>query len=666
MNRGKIVQIDIYHNCCNLSREALKTDNIHIESSHHAFEGKVEKSYASHDSKENVRDNKTSDSNKEEKSTGEVSGDTWNDYIQALGGRYVVAGLLLLFAFTQCALIMTIVTIGRWAEKRSELQSSPEIFMLVLTLGVVVIFLSFWRSWLAFSLTLKASQKLHDAMTLAVLRAKIEFFDTNPLGRILNRFSADIGIMDDQLPVSLNDTVSIGFLIIGAIATAASVLPFILIAVPPIAYYFIRIRRMFMAASRELKRYEGMARSPLYGMMSETIMGITSIRVNGAKKYFQDRFSRSQNAHSRAFFSYIACTRWLNFRLETIQLCLLSIASFLAVFFHTQNVFNVDPAVLGLSLSLLLQLSGLLQWAVRQSCDVISHMVAVERVASYGKVTSESPLETEADDLLHETWPSEGSIDIKNLSVRYQKQLPPSLSGLNFHSKGGVRIGIVGRTGSGKSTFLHAFLRLLEAEEGKIAIDQEDLSKLGLHKIRKLISVIPQTPFLFSGWTLRDNLDPFKKHSDKEIMQSIINVQLENLLQECPHGLNTIVNDSGCNFSVGQCQLLCVARAILQKNRILFLDEATANVDPQTEDLLSAAVTTSFPGATIISIAHRLETIIDYDLILVIEKGKIIESGSPSELLMRTGSFAAMVEDTGPSVSVSLRHRAQNVSSTYA
>ena len=660
MKRGQVVLIAPFQNCVQLSEGLLESSGNSAELSTSAenaneYQEMVLPAVEFIDTQRNSNGN---DANSETMETGDLSMNTWRNYVQAIGGKWVVAAILALFAFSQCTLLVTIAFIGRWAQRSFEEQSSPTFLSVILSLGFGIICLSVLRSFLAFSITINASRRLHDAMTLAVLRAKIEFFDTNPLGRVLNRFSADIGSNDDQLPTSLNDTVSIGFLVVGAIVAAAFAMPVILFAVPPIFCYFAKIRRMFIAASRELKRFEGIARSPIHGMMSESMTGISSIRANGGVEYFKKRFALTQNAHSRAFFSFISCTRWLNFRLESIQLTLLSVACIFAVLIDTEQWVHVDPAMFGLSLTLLLQLSGLLQWAVRQSCEVISNMIAVERVAAYGTIEPEAPLETETDKLLDAHWPKNGSLDVKNLAVRYRKSLPHALSHLTFGVKGGERIAVVGRTGSGKSTLLQALFRLLEAEEGSIEIDAQDVSKLGLHMLRKRMSVIPQAPVLFSGWSLRDNLDPFSKNSDEEIIESILNVQLQDIYLELPAGLQTTVAESGSNFSVGQRQLLCVARAMLQKNKLVVLDEPTANVDPRTDALLQKAISTNFPGATVIAIAHRLETVIDYDRILVIGDGKMLEFGSPSQLLLQDGHFAAMVADTGIVMANHLRNRA--------
>jgi ATP-binding cassette, subfamily C (CFTR/MRP), member 4 len=532
-------------------------------------------------------------------------------------------------------------------------------------LGVLVICLSFARSMASFYLCIKASRHLHDKMTLAVLRSKVQFFDTNPVGRILNRFSADIGTSDDQIPSSVNDTLSMGFIVLGGVATAATVMPFLLIALPPIVWYFLHIRSNFVKSSRELKRIEGMARSPIFAMMSESVAGIATIRSNGLVDYCTTKFETIQDAHSRAFFAFMSTTRWLNFRLESITVALLALACFLAVLFNEQGWFNVDPSILGLALTLLLQLSGLLQWFTRQSSELINQMVAIERMSMYADLPSEAPLDLPEDKVLIK-WPGQGRLDVSDLSVRYRTNLPPALSGLTFHVESGQRLGIVGRTGSGKSTFIQALFRLLEAETGGMELDGVRIDKVGLHKLRTSMSVIPQTPVLFSGCSIRENLDPFSQYDDDVISASLSEVQLTDVVTRLPNGLDTIVAEGGSNFSVGQRQLLCVARAILQKTKMIILDEPTANVDTTTDVLLQRAIATSFPGATVIAVAHRLDTIIDYDKILVFGNGELLEFGSPHELLENGEHFRSMVDETGDATANELRTRAAEHASRLA
>lgn len=655
MKQGTIVQISSYEDCVAKScKGLLMLADKNLEDEVDAE--KIEKSRAMNKSQH--ESSASSSQFGETRSSGSLSRSTWIDYIRAMGGKWVALGILTLFLVTQGTLLFTVTIIARWGEKSFEEQTSSGALISIIFPLISILVLACIRSLVLFFFTLKASLNLHDIMTLSVLRAKIEFFDTNPLGRILNRFSADVGSNDDHLPAALNDTFSIGFIVLGAVVTAAYMMPFMLIVIPFILCYFCWLRHRFVSASRELKRLESMARSPVYSMMSESINGIASIRANGAVDYFRERFAVAQNIHSRTFFSFVACTRWLNFRLEFLFFCLLSLASLLAVLFHTNKWFNVDPPILGVSLTLLLQLSGLLQLAVRQSCEAANQMVAVERVAAYGKLEPEAPLETEYDKLVG-SWPTVGCIDVRNLKVRYRASLPPALADISFHATGGQRVGVVGRSGAGKSSLLQSFFRIIEAEEGNIIIDEVDISKLGLHKLRKSISVIQQTPVLFSGCTLRENLDPCGEHSTTTIIDSINAVQLQNLFETLPEGLETIITDGSFNFSAGERQLLCVARAILEKNNILVLDEPTANVDSKTDRLLQEAVLASFPEATIFAIAHRLQTVIEYDRILVIGDGKLLEYGRPNELLQDPdGAFSLMVADTGPTTASELHQRA--------
>jgi ATP-binding cassette, subfamily C (CFTR/MRP), member 4 len=347
------------------------------------------------------------------------------------------------------------------------------------------------------------------------------------------------------------------------------------------------------------------------------------------------------------------------FRMDSLVFILLAIVSYLAVLFNNEGWFDVDPSILGLSLSLLVQLAGLFQWCIRQSAEVVNQMVGVERMLEFGKVEPEAALECIGDQQLLATgWPSKGAIDVESLSARYRPSLPLSLSEISLRISQGARIGIVGRTGSGKSTMVQALFRLLEAEHGRILIDNIDISKIGLHTLRSKISVIPQVPTLFSGCSVRENLDLFGIHPDEMVRQVLSDCHLLDVVSELSNGWDTIVAEGGSNFSVGQRQLLCLARSILSNNRILVMDESTANVDRRTDQLLQEALQKSFKEGTIIAVAHRLDTIIDFDLCLVMGGGCLLEFGSPAELIRAGGPFASMVSDTGEIMSQDLTQRA--------
>lgn len=620
--------------------------------------------------------------NKESTVKGLVRFDTYLNYMRAMGGIYVGIFLFIVFCLTQGSVLVSIAMIGKWAERPPLEQYNQDIIWTIVGLGCFVVIFALFRALIFFIFTVKASQRLHDRMTEAVIRSKIEFFDTNPLGRILNRFSADVGSNDDLLPYTLYDFLGISFVVFGAVATTVVVLPFTLIIFPPLILYFIWVRRIFVTSTRELKRLEGLARSPIFSMLGESLGGIATIRGNNAMQFFANKFETVHDNHSRAVFSFIASSRWVGFRMDSILLFFTALVTYTAVLFQTMNWFQVDPTILGLSLSMLLQLAGIFQWCIRQSAEVVNQMVSVERVLDFSELEPEADLvkdsdkqllpmpKVEEDDNCSENikyWPNNGCIDVKELSVRYRSDLPLVLDKVSFSIPGGgKRVGVVGRTGSGKSTIVQTLFRLLEPENGSIVIDGVDISKLGLHTLRTRIGVIPQSPTLFSGCSVRENLDLFSLHSDESISKALHDAHMHNhVMNELPNGWDTLVSENGSNFSVGQRQLLCLARAILNKNKILVLDEATASVDRRTDEMLQETLKKSFQNSTIIAIAHRLDTVIDSDYIIVLGGGKVLEFGTPAELLSvneegnRDGVFANMVKDTGEAMCKELTQRAR-------
>lgn len=602
------------------------------------------------------------DDHKELSKVGVVGRDTFLNYLQAMPGGIMTGWLMmLLFTATQGSVLGTVAFIGMWSEMSAADQSSTQVIAIVVALVVIVIILALARAFSSFHLTVQASKNLHDAMTRAVLKARVSFFDTNPLGRILNRFSSDVGSNDDLLPNTLFDFLVISFLVAGALLSAVVVLPVTLLVVPPLCWYFVLVRSTFVTTSRELKRLEGLSRSPIFAMLSESLTGISTIRPNGAIDYFQKKFFAAHDAHGRSFFAFIACSRWLGFRMDSLMFVFLAVASFTAVLVQQNEWFSIDPGILGLAISMLVQLSGLFQWCIRQSAEVVNQFVAVERVIGFRDLPSEAALSNERDREVKD-WPSKGEIDVSDLCVRYRAGLPLSLRGVTFKVEGGGTVGVVGRTGGGKSTLVQSLLRLLEADSGLITIDGVDIKSLGLHKLRNAISVIPQQPMLYGGVSIRDNLDPFQRFSTERINEALDDVHMSDAVQALHDGLDTIVAEGGTNFSVGQRQLLCLARAILRRNRILVLDEPTANVDSRTDTLLQEAVAKSFHDATILAVAHRLDTIIEYSRILVLGGGRVLEYGSPRELVSRRGEFYSMIQETGEESAANLIARAKGVS----
>jgi ATP-binding cassette subfamily C (CFTR/MRP) protein 4 len=320
--------------------------------------------------------------------------------------------------------------------------------------SMLVVF-SIIRAQMSFYLFIKASQRLHDRMLRSVLRAKIEFFDTNPLGRILNRFSADVGIIDETLPLTIYDFLVGAFMFLGGISTAIVALPFILLAVPPLIWCFLRLRSIFVSTTRELKRLEGLARSPIFAMISESLNGIATVRANNKICYFKSKFEAVHDAHSRAHFAFMASSRWFATSLDFLAFLLMSTASILSVLFNDQGWFQVDPATLGLALTMLLQIAGTnFPWMVRQSAEVTNQMVSVERVLAFGSLPPEAALTTDFDRDC-QNWPQETSIYVDNLTARYRSNLPTCVSGVSLQIESGQRVGVVGRFVAGGWWCLH-------------------------------------------------------------------------------------------------------------------------------------------------------------------------------------------------------------------
>lgn len=677
LSAGRVVCIGSYDDCVKASDGKLvahAADDRDVDSVSDAStdgEPKTETMFLKDDTNGDVMydGDQAREEAKELSKQGVVQLDTYRNYLKAMGGVWIGLALLLLFTVTQGSVLVTIGFVGQWAKRPPEEQHSWDIMGLVIGLGVTVIVFSIIRAFYSFRLAIAASQTLHDRMAKAVLRAKIEFFDTNPLGRIMNRFSADVGSNDDLLPSTLFDFSVIAFIVVGALVMTVVTLPFTLVVIPPLLWYFVSVRRIFVTSSRELKRLEGLARSPIFAMLSESLGGIAVIRANDAVPYFQEKFRRAHDAHTRAFFAFISASRWVGFRMDFLMFFFLALACFLAVLVQAKGWFQVDPTILGLSISSLLQLAGMFQWCIRQSAEVVNQMVSVERVMAFGDLESEAPLDCDDDkqfgahpadksDGQLSLWPKEGSIVFQDLSVRYRSTLPLALKSVSFSIPPSSRVGVVGRTGSGKSTVVQTLFRLLEAESGRILVDGVDIATMGLHTLRTRMSVLPQVPTLFSGCTVRENLDPFGLFSEDDIRQVLQDCHLWDVIQEIPNGWDSLVSENGNNFSVGQRQLLCLARALLSRNPILVLDEATASVDRRTDQLLQEALQKAFSHGTILAVAHRLDTVIEYDNVLVLGNGEVLEYGPPADLLRSNGYFASMVADTGDSMAQELRHLA--------
>ncbi|XP_049855335.1 ATP-binding cassette sub-family C member 4-like [Schistocerca gregaria] len=543
---------------------------------------------------------------------------------------------------------------GRNQTLSGELASlPPSEFFLELYGGLVLgcILLTQVRSVAFFNMCMRASRNLHDAMFNTILRAPMRFFDTNPSGRILNRFSKDMGSIDEMLPQFKMSMIQIYLVLCGILAMVLVVNYILVVPMALIGALFVYVSRLFMTTATSIKRLEGIRRSPVFSHLSDTLNGLTTIRASDIQDVVRKEFDDHQDRHTSAWFLYITNGSTLGIWLDLLSSIFVTIVTFSFLVLSTGSF---GGSGVGLAISQSLILTCMLQHGILQMTEVVSQMTSVERVLEYTKIPHEAALESAPDKKPRAAWPQQGQIVFQNIYLKYSPTDPPVLKNLNFTIQAMHKVGIVGRTGAGKSSLISALFRLAPAE-GAIEIDGVDASSLGLHDLRRNISIIPQEPVLFSE-TLRFNLDPFSEFDDEKLWDALEEVELKSSIQT----LDFLVTEGGSNFSVGQRQLLCLARAILRNNRILVLDEATANVDPGTDALIQATIRRKFKDCTVLTIAHRLNTIMDSDKVLVMDAGTMMENDHPHILLTNPNGFLSkLVEETGQAMAEQLRNVAK-------
>ncbi|VDI48339.1 ATP-binding cassette, subfamily C (CFTR/MRP), member 5 [Mytilus galloprovincialis] len=514
-----------------------------------------------------------------------------------------------------------------------ESSSGIDFYLLVYasSLGGIVL-LTILRGFAGATTTIRASVRLHNIVLKKVMRAPMKFFDSNPSGRILNRFSKDMDEADVFLPQLIDSLMQLLNTIALSLLTTAIVLPWILIAMVPVAILFAILKNISNTSVRQLKRVENVTRSPLLAHVNTTAQGLFTIVPFKQQKQFIESSTKLIDVTSTATFLFESAMRWVGVRLD-LSSSMITVATALALVITKGSV---APALAGLSLTMCIKVVGIMQFMVRVMNEVEARFTSIERLHHYEKNLEIEPqtFNTTPSD----NWPNEGRIIFSKVEMKYRDNMQPVLRNISFDLHPQMKIGIVGRTGAGKSSLAAALFRLVQLSEGHIYIDGVDVSQIALKVLRSRLSTIPQDPVLFAG-TLRYNLDPFGKHPDSELWSSLENVHLKEKVQQFDQDLDYQIEENGENFSVGERQLICLARAILRKNKILLLDEATASIDTQTDSLIQTTIKEGFSDCTVVTIAHRLNTILHSDLIMIMDNGEVIESGTPQDLLTDPHSF---------------------------
>eukprot|EP00095_Tigriopus_kingsejongensis_P003130 snap_masked-scaffold438_size171652-processed-gene-0.1 protein:Tk03130 transcript:snap_masked-scaffold438_size171652-processed-gene-0.1-mRNA-1 annotation:"multidrug resistance-associated protein 4" len=533
-----------------------------------------------------------------------------------------------------------------------------------MTLALVI--MSLVRTIHFFLMCKDSSVNLHYDMFKKIIRAPSRFFDINPVGRVLNRFSKDMGSIDELLPPVLTDVISIFLSILGIVGVIVFYQPIVFFPTCIMAVLFVMLRKYYLSSSRAIKRSEGIAKSPIFSQLASSLGGLTSIRAYKAESILISEFDRIQDIHTSAWYSFLATTRWFGLWLDWLVVLYLGFCVGTFIFMGDgsshEAMFSVgsQSGDVGVVLTSCIMLTGMLQWGMRQTAEMENLMTSTERVLEYGKIESEADLKVDhhPDMFQPESWPREGVIECRNVRLQYGEGEKHVLKGVDFVTKSKEKIGIVGRTGAGKSSLIVALFRLTEPT-GEILVDGVNIQEIGLHELRHQISIIPQDPLVFHG-SLRKNLDPFNEYQDAQIWQALKEAHLDQAIRSMPQGIETEMSEGGSNLSAGQRQLVCLARAILRNNKILILDEATANVDPRTDGWIQETIRKRFADCTVLTIAHRLHTVMDSDRILVMSDGRVAEFSSPYDLLQdRHSVLSELVSNVGRSTQLELRRIAR-------
>ncbi|KAF9089740.1 hypothetical protein BGX23_006468 [Mortierella sp. AD031] len=627
----------------------------------------------------------------------EHGGAGWMEFLSyAKAASYILSfSSVALFIFSQAVQLGISVWLQKWTERTFD----DQLLHLGLFLGVYAAMVVAYASsdvlvhYLMFVTSgLRAATMLHNNLLARIIRLPMHFFDSTPVGRVVNRFSTDQDTVDVLLPQALSDFYYYTFTVLGTLVIISTTLPIFIATLPFLFGFYVLIQVYYVRTSRAMTHVHAIARSPLFQHFNETLAGVSTIRaMNQEQRFVQENAQRTDRA-SNAYFVTTVANRWLHFRLECLGAMVVLATSLLVVLetvrkssdstTSSATAAGLDGKA-GLALNYALTATYGITFLVTSVTDLQNRLVSVERVQEYTKVPTEAPLKNETVDreLVDDGWPKEGGVMFKRYSTRYRQGMDLVLKKVSFEVLPGEKVGIVGRTGAGKSSLTLALFRITEAanshwakashngadkdedpteaaevaelqnveveeDGGSIWIDGVDISTVGLETLRQHLAIIPQDPTLFEG-TLRENLDPFNRSTDAELWEALERAHLKDFIISFPSlgssgsgsGLSLEISSGGTNFSIGQRSLICLARALLQKSKILVLDEATAAVDVETDELIQRTIREEFKDRTILTIAHRIKTVMDADKILVLEKGRVEEFDRPEVLLKNRASL---------------------------